>query len=319
MQDQKVMQRLSQLRIIKLLPIAAAMSFLLQPVYAETYNTVAEGNYNDETIWEPSFPGTKITEKHMVIINHKVNIYCNLLVEGTIKIGKEGELNGNKGLMFLKTSKVQNFGVINVAHITNRGKLINHNSIEVANEIINTGMIKNNANIVVQDAIENIGTISGNGGSLKVYNTIFNVFGGYIGGSLDICADKFSNTDGASIDSVSLSFCGNRIFTGTFLTASLHKNRIELNLVNLKLNKYKYFEVLRSTDNSSFKPIGKLKSKKLKKLGKFLFIDKKYPNDEQTIYYKVKMVAKKKKKKKEAPVISVSNVFHPNFPTSSMR
>lgn len=225
---------------------------------AATYLTSGSGKFNDASIWSPEYPGNVVEEGDTVIINGNVSLNVDVIIKGSMIVALDAKLTGDKYLIVLDNGLMVNKGITIVEGITNRGLIYNKHIIETTADLINTGKLYNNESMVVGNIMDNTGTLSGNGGHLIANTKLVNSNTGAILGKIDICSANFMNVGGARIDSTYLSFCGNRIFSEIFLTASIKKDHVILSLLNSENKNFKNYEVEKSMDGITYETVAML-------------------------------------------------------------
>lgn len=113
--------------------------------------------------------------------------------------------------------------------------------------------------------MDNTGIMSGKGGSYLANNKMVNSESGAIMGSIDVCSANFMNVGGARIDSTNMTFCGARIFSDIFLTASIKKEHVILSLLNSENKDFKQYQIERSDDGITFETVASLSGSEVAK------------------------------------------------------
>lgn len=243
-------------------------SFLCMSVHtaeAAVYTASGMGNFNDEKIWSPEYPGNVIEASDTVKITGQVKLNKDILIKGMVLINQEASLVGAGNIIVLEDAFLINKGLALVGGVSNQGVVYNRHILETNADFINSGKILNNESIVVGQIMENLGLMTGDGGKFTASNKMINAQSGRITGNTDVCSNDFMNIDGARIDSNFISFCGTRIFNDVFLTTNVKSDNIILNLKNSeKLNAEK-LDVERSTDGKEYEIIASLQKQDLLK------------------------------------------------------
>jgi len=281
------------------------------PASATTYTTVKAGKYTDKSIWSPEYPGNIIKADAKVVINRHVKLNTDVIIKGVLEIEKTGSMMGSQNVIVLETGAMHNNGIMVVEHVSNRGGLRNEHILEASHDLVNTGKLENNHSMVVGKVLDNIGTINGDGGQLVANKKLINSQGGFIAGQIDVCSNELMNVDGGRLDSVSLSFCGHRIFNGMFLTADLDPESIHLKLLNSEDQFFQTYEILRSTDGKKFETIASINGDEFNKPGPFEYRDGQ-SMESRHVYYKMRMI-KSNGEVEEVPVLEVGNIYASNF------
>ena len=287
--------------------ILIAMLGFQMVVSAQTYSTKSAGKFSDRKIWTPEYPGNVIDQGVSVRINHHVKLSTDLIVKGDMTIASDASMMGSKNVIILETGMLANEGIMVVKHITNQGMLQNHRILEASDDMVNTGNFVNNQSVVVGRILYNTGIITGDGGQFVANKKLINSQGGYLHGNIDLCANNLMNVDGGLLDSVNVSFCGNRIFNGMFLTADLSKEAIHLKLMNSDTEVYNTYKILRSTNGRDYEVIASIKGNDVEENG-FEFFDREKLQS-QIVYYKMNLLDRTGHIH-QLPMIEVDNIFY---------
>lgn len=239
--------------------VAAIFSLSGRSADAKTYTATVAGQFNSNLVWSPEYPGNVIEEGDTVIIGSNIDLNVDVIVKGAMILKDKSRMSGEKFLVVLDNGMVVNSGMTLVKGITNRGFIYNKHIMETSQDLINTGKIYNNSSMVVGNILDNVGIISGNGGHLIANNRFVNSQTGSIVGNIDICSANFMNVNGGRIDSTYMSFCGNRIFSEVFLTASIKKENVVLSLLNSENKVYDSYKIERSSDGTNYEVVATLK------------------------------------------------------------
>lgn len=268
--------------------LAALVSFSFTSK-AGTYVSKMNGSFSSPSTWKENYPGNLIKESDTVIINSNVELNGDIIVKGVLQINNTYSLTGNGNLIVLGNGYFNNKGITLVKSITNRGAIKNQNILESSTDVVNTGLFENNESIIVGNIFDNTGEIRGKGGKLMVNKRMVNADAGKITGTVDVCANDFSNFNNAGIDSLNVSFCGNKIFAPTYLTASINKDAIQVNLNNAKTTNVSEYQVEKSMDGQNFTKIATLKPTDIQEAKPLYFSDNsKIENN--TVFYRVKTI-----------------------------
>ncbi|TVR77112.1 MAG: hypothetical protein EA412_11950 [Chitinophagaceae bacterium] len=281
--------------------------FFINPLTANTYTANFNGNYSDRTIWLPSYPGNVIGKNDTIIINKNVQLNTDVVVHGTLIVKDKSSLRGTNSLVVTEEGVVENKGILISRNINNQGLVRNNNILETSNDLINTGIMVNFESMIVGNIFENKGMISGNGGHMLVNRQLINYMEGQIGGNIDICSNDFRNVEGGSIDSTYLSFCGNRIYNGAFLTANLEREKVILNLLNTEDSRYEEYQIERSTDGKNFAQIANIEGDEINDFALAFKYTDRDPGASPILYYRV--ILKRGQQERVVPVIEVNNIF----------
>lgn len=255
---------------------------------AATYTANAAGKFNQDQIWTPEYPGNIIEEGDTVILKSNVDLNVDVVVKGSMIVGKDAKLTGGKYLIVLDNGLLVNQGMTLVEGITNRGLIYNKHIMETNSDMINTGKVYNNESMVVGKILDNTGMLSGNGGHLIANEKLVNSATGAIVGNIDVCSANFMNVDGARIDSTNMSFCGHRIFNEIYLTASIKKEHVILSLLNSENQKFAKYEIERSNDGQQFETVASLDGAEVNEPGMaFRYNDAHQSTDK--VFYRMKV------------------------------
>jgi len=269
--------------------MAALVTFSFSS-FAETYTTKTGGSYSNTAIWEAGYPSNLIKEGDTVIIRSNVNLSYDVVVKGVLLVAPNFSLTGSGNLVVLGSGYFNNKGITLVKSITNRGAINNSNVLETAADFINTGAFENNQSMIVGNILDNTGAISGKGGQIMVNKRMVNAESGRLSGNIDICSNDFSNVGGARIDSLNVSFCGNKIFNATYLTASVKRDAIQINLNNAKSSGVAAYEIEKSTDGNNFTKIASIKANEIKDNTLPVNYSDNSPVSGNTVFYRMKLV-----------------------------
>jgi hypothetical protein len=242
---------------------ASFLCLSMHTAEAAVYTASGMGNFNDENIWSPEYPGNVIKSSDTVRVSGQVKLNKDVLIEGMMLVDAEASLVGASNLIIMEEAFFINKGLALVGGITNQGVVYNRHVLETNADFINSGKVLNNESVVVGKIMENLGLMTGNGGNYMASNKMINAQGGRITGNTDVCSNDFMNIDGGRIDSNYISFCGARIFNDMFLTASVKSENIILNLKNSENMKAQKLEVERSTDGKEYEVIASLQKQDL--------------------------------------------------------
>jgi len=279
---------------------------------AKVFTASLDGNYNDQTIWVPSYPGNIIKENDTVYIANDVKLNTDIVVKGTLLVRMTGSLMGGKNMIVLQQGKLLNFGITITDALNNKGLVYNKRILEVALDFINSGEVVNHESIVVGNIVDNIGLITGQGGSLMANKKFVNSQTGMLKGSIDVCSNNFMNVDGGTIDSTHLGFCGHRIFNTVYLSADIKRDNIVLSLRNSENKDYNKFQVERSVDGINYELIATVNKKQLDDLS----LPFKYEDEEvvksNSVFYRLKVTGNDNIES-FIPAVEVGNILSTNL------
>jgi hypothetical protein len=202
------------------------------------------------------------------MLSGNITMNVDVVVKGAIFIKSQARFTGNKNLVVMDEGLVMNNGMTIVDAISNRGTVYNKSILETHKDFINTGKVFNNQSMVVGNILDNVGSISGNGGQLIANAKFVNSKSGQIQGNIDVCSANFMNVDGGSIDSTFVSFCGARIFSEVYLTASIRKEQVVLSLLNSENKKFQKYEIEKSVDGLNFTTIASVEGNNIEDVSK---------------------------------------------------
>jgi hypothetical protein len=271
--------------------LIAALISLSFTVEAATFSTKNHGKYSDPANWKNTYPGNLIKETDTVYINSNITLSGDIVIKGLLVVNEKFSLIGDNNLVVLENGTLINKGITIAKAINNKGRIKNNNILETAIDLINTGNLENNQSMIVGNVLDNTGSITGASGNIIANKRLVNTFPGKISGKVDICSNDFSNVGGGSIDSMNVSFCGNRIFSSMFLTASVTSESIQLNLKNAQLHKYKECRIEKSTDGEQFNTIASLFANEIKNNNGTITYQDKSSISASTLYYRMKLIS----------------------------
>ena len=272
---------------------------------ASTYLANGSGNFTDSEVWETEAPGNITTEWDSIIIKGNIKLDIDLVLNGVLIIYPEARIMGSKNIIVLENGYINNAGLTVLGGLTNRGTLNNVGVIETSGDFINTGRISNNASLIIGNIFDNSGYVTGNGGKLMASKSIVNSTTGTIMGLNDVCAKEFMNVEGGRIDSVSISYCGQRIFNSLYISARLKKGGIEINVLNSENIKFKNYQVQRSDDGEEYKDVANVSSAEITDFTvSFRYKDAEAPINGE-VYYKV-ILTEPNGNLKELPAVKVA-------------
>jgi hypothetical protein len=248
--------------------LVAALMSLSFSASATTHTITGNGNYNDTKLWSAGYQGNVIFEGDTVMLSGNINMNVDVVVKGAIFIKNQARFTGNKNLVIMDEGLVMNSGMTIVEAISNRGTVFNKNILETHKDFINTGKVFNNQSMVVGNILDNVGNITGSGGQLIANAKFVNSKSGQIQGNIDVCSANFMNVDGGSIDSTFVSFCGARIFSEVYLTASIRKEQVVLNLLNSENKKFQKYEIEKSEDGLNYTTIASVEGASIEDVSK---------------------------------------------------
>lgn len=256
---------------------------------AASYTASGMGNFNDENIWTPEYPGNMINAGDTVKVTGQVTLNKDVLIEGMVFIESEASLVGSGNLIIMDDAYFINKGLTIVGGVTNKGLVYNKHILETNDDFINTGKILNNESVVVGKIMENLGLLTGNGGTYMASTKMINTGSGQITGNTNVCSSDFMNIEGGVIDSNYISFCGARIFNDMFLTASVKTESIILNLKNSENLHAEKLELERSTNGKDYNVIASLEKQDLIKDANGLrYVDQSFASG-KSLHYRMKI------------------------------
>lgn len=269
--------------------LLAALLSLSFSASATTHTVSGNGNFNDSKLWVDGYPGNVIYEGDTVMLSGNINMNVDVVVKGALMVKSQARFTGSKNLIVMDEGLFMNSGITIVEAISNRGTVYNKSILETHKDLINTGKVVNNQSMVVGNILDNVGLVSGNGGHLIANNRFVNSQGGQIQGNLDVCSANFMNVDGGRIDSTFVSFCGARIFSEVYLTASIRKEQVVLSLLNSENKKFQKYEIEKSENGVDFATIASVDGNSIEDLSKaFRYSDVTLSASNQ-VYYRIKL------------------------------
>ena len=185
--------------------------FNSKPAGATIFSVKQKGNYDQQGIWSPYYPGNVIKEADTVIINNIVGHNIDLVVKGTLIIKDDASFAGRNHIIIAKSGTMLNLGTCKFISLTNRGVIYNQNIVEVSMDFVNSGNVVNHNKIDVNNLLDNTGTIVGTEGTVSANRKFVNSRTGILKGYLDVCSNNFMNVEGGSIETATITFCGNPI------------------------------------------------------------------------------------------------------------
>jgi len=270
--------------------LMAALVSLSFTSHAGTFVSKEHGKYTDAAAWQNGYPTNFIKENDTVYINSNMELSGDIVIKGVLVVGERSSLIGSKNLVVLENGAFYNKGITIVNAVTNRGSVKNQSILETNVDFINTGTLENNQSMIVGNILDNTGIISGKAGNIISNIRFVNTAPGRITGSIDICSNDFSNVGGGTLDSTSVSFCGNRIFSSMFLTASIGSESIQLKLNNSHTAGFAEYQIEKSIDGENFQTIAHLRSADVKNNNGLVTYQDNSKINSNTIYYRMKLV-----------------------------
>lgn len=273
-------------RIIAL-SVFALLSYTLQ---AATFEIIKPGKYTDNTIWKDGlFPGTIISSEDLVVVNSHILINTDLQVEGTLIIEKTFSAVSNKSLYVASTGKVINSGTVNVKTLLNEGQIDNYSQLETTGDLQNKGTINNNVNMVTgTDFINQSSNVKGNNGTY------------FVNGSMVASpTTKIENTVKILVAEQQVASANSSMT----LEANVIEKNVMLTVNNPKVENVSKFEVERSFDGQEYSKI--YETGAAVSATYYLYQDNNVNNE--TVYYKVKVVAGSQATYLPSTVVKVAN------------
>lgn len=144
----------------------ASVTFFTAFVFSANYTTIADGSYNDCSIWDNGCPPNNIPAGDTVFINHVVNASSSIDVEGVLIINVSGDLSTDNDM----NTEVGSFffmnGSLNVqAELEVNGEMFNSGSSTIE-YLHNDGYICNSGLISCSDRVRNHGGLIECGGTI---------------------------------------------------------------------------------------------------------------------------------------------------------
>lgn len=185
------------------------VSFLAE---AAVFTTQKTGNFDQQAIWQPYYPGNVIKETDTVVINNSVTQNVDVVVKGTLIVQEKASLTGDRNMIVVKSGTLFNLGATKFGLLTNRGAIFNQQNLNVSMDFVNSGNVINHSKIEVGNVLDNTGLLTGKGGDYAANGKFINSRTGSIDGNLDVCSNNFLNVEGGSVNVQTTTFCGNPIF-----------------------------------------------------------------------------------------------------------
>jgi len=153
--------------------------FLSNTGFSITYTSIADGSYNDCSIWDNGCPNNTIQQGDTVIINHVLSSSSTMYVEGVLKVSPTGSLSTSNSI------NVEESGIL-----TNDGDLICNSEFEI------DGYFYQNSTSTIQ-YLHNDGILC-NTGTINVLDRVYN-HGGIIQceGVINTCEVDMANNNGS--------------------------------------------------------------------------------------------------------------------------
>ena len=144
----------------------ASVTFFTAFVFSANYTTIADGSYNDCSIWDNGCPPNNIPAGDTVFINHVVNASSSIDVEGVLIINVSGDLNTDNDM----NTEVGSFFFMNgslsvQAELEVNGEMFNSGSSTIE-YLHNDGYICNSGLISCSDRVRNHGGLIECGGTI---------------------------------------------------------------------------------------------------------------------------------------------------------
>lgn len=144
----------------------ASVTFFSAFVFSANYTTIADGSYNDCSIWDNGCPPNNIPAGDTVFINHVVNASSSIDVEGVLIINVSGDLNTDNDM----NTEVGSFFFMNgslsvQAELEVNGEMFNSGSSTIE-YLHNDGYICNSGLISCSDRVRNHGGLIECGGTI---------------------------------------------------------------------------------------------------------------------------------------------------------
>ncbi len=269
--------------------LLAAMLSLGFSASATTHTIAGNGSFNDTKLWAAGYPGNVIYEGDTVLLSGNIDLNVDVVIKGALLIKSNARLSGTKNIVVMDAGLLMNNGITIVEGITNRGMVFNKSILETRKDMINTGKVINNQSMVVGNILDNVGTITGTGGQLIANTKLVNSKGGLIQGNLDVCSASFLNVDGGSIDSTYVSFCGARIFSEVFLTASIRKDHVVVSLLNSENKSFQKYDIEKSEDGTSFTTVASIEGSSITDVTKAFRYQDTDLSASSNVYYRMKL------------------------------
>ncbi|MGB0402646.1 MAG: T9SS type A sorting domain-containing protein [Salibacteraceae bacterium] len=120
-------------RILILFIFSAICSF----TYATNYTFTGPGNYDNSSLWSPSYPGTTIGSSHQVTVNGSMTLNKDLTIEGDFIVSSGASITGTKEIKEVKSGgSLTNNGTISIKKIDKvKGTVTLNGSVSVTDDM----------------------------------------------------------------------------------------------------------------------------------------------------------------------------------------
>ena len=138
--------------------------------FSVTYTTIADGSYNDCTIWDNGCPNNSIQQGDTVIINHVVNVSSSMNISGVLIINASGTVTSTNDIDVSTVGEINNDGYFTLdSELHLDGNFIN-SGLSVIYFLHIDGSVFNVGTIKVQDETYIHGGVVDGGGTLLTCN-----------------------------------------------------------------------------------------------------------------------------------------------------
>ena len=144
----------------------AYITFFSTYVFSANYTTIADGSYNDCSIWDNGCPPNNIPAGDTVFINHVVNASSSMVVDGVLIVNASGDFsNDNDMITEIGSSFLVNGTFSLVGELEINGEMFNVGSSSIE-YLHNDGYICNSGSISCSDRVRNHGGVIECGGTI---------------------------------------------------------------------------------------------------------------------------------------------------------
>ena len=144
----------------------AYITFFSAYVFAANYTTIADGSYNDCSIWDNGCPPNNIPAGDTVFINHVVNASSSIVVDGVLVVNASGDFSTDNDMITeIGSSFLVNGTFSLVGELEINGEMFNAGSSSIE-YLHNDGYICNSGSISCSDRVRNHGGVIECGGTI---------------------------------------------------------------------------------------------------------------------------------------------------------
>lgn len=151
---------------LKLSTILLFSLLLSNTAFSITYTSIADGSYNDCSVWDNGCPNNNIQQGDTVIINHVVTSSSSMNVNGVLLINVSGSFSSSNDMEIASVGEINNNGSLTIdSELHLDGTFIN-SGLSVIYLLHIDGIVSNTGTIKVQDETYIHGGIVDGGGTL---------------------------------------------------------------------------------------------------------------------------------------------------------